>query len=1133
VWGEVVWNRSFEERLSPDDWREQNGVLVTPAKLAGESRFMIGSEAWVDYDFFAEMRKTEGSGGLLIGVRSYRGSSLTINFDGKHVQVIRAIANRQTRTTDTSTIGSADFALENGRWYRVHVRVQGPRLFAFVDDKPLLDVRVPAGTDNGQPLIGAKSASAEFRGLRAVGLDHTVFIDSVPSPARHWKAIGAGELSLDTQQPLNSHVSLKISGAGGTGIAQDHFAVRRGDVLRGSMWIRGESAGGISVRLMNDRYVLAQNSFPSPIKSWLEVPLVLNPEEESANATLEIVTRGNSTMWIDQVSLMPDSFIANGSFRPDLLKAISDLRPTVIRWPGGSFISGYRWKDTIGPQNKRTGKSVAQWDELDPLAFGIDEFMSLCRRVGAEPIVVINTGARNPASDRPQYIQDARDLVEYCNGPATTKWGKVRAANGHPDPYGVKYWELDNEIWSMKADDYIELIRQFVPAMKQMDPGIKTIACGSGGLGARWGDGDVAVIEKAADLVDYLSIHHYESADHYADGPAKAEAYFRTLGDLIAKSKNPGLKLFMSEWNAQSTDWRTGLYAGGILNAFQRSGTVTMATPALWLRHVSAPAWDNAFINFDSRTWFPAPNYVVMKLYRDHYAPQSLNVEGAGMGLSADAAKTADGKRVVVKLVNASDAARSVAVELGSFAAGTASLSIVAPDNLNARNTMEHPDMIRPVAGKVAVEGSTVRLSLPRWSVGVLEVNSGAPVNQTKASPALAQPDVLTMQNGQQVRDPQSWWKSRRPEILELLEENEYGRMPAGKAAAKVSAKFRLDMIDRRALGGKAIRKQVTISFPGVKDSPKLHLLLYVPSKLMGSVPVVLGLNFDGNQTVNADPGIDLPEVWVRDPASKSGKVKVRAEESSRGSAAAQWQVEKIIAHGYGLATMYCGDVEPDFNGGLPYGVRQMFLKSKQTGVAADEWGAIGAWAWGLSRALDYLQNDSDVNGQRVVAFGFSRLGKAAVWAGGRDQRFAMVISNESGQGGVSLLHRKAGERAEHLNNAFPHWFAPNFKKYIGREEDLPVDGHLVLSLVAPRPAYVASAELDSQSDPKGEFLSAVEASRVYRLLGKQGLGATEMPGLNQPVMGDIGYHVRSGKHDVTAYDWDRYLEFMDKHFGN
>ena len=1136
VWGEVVWNRSFEERLSTDDWRTRAGVLLSPPETARESRFPIGAETWADYDFFVDIRKTGGEA-ILAGVRASRAGGIMLSFEGNEVKLIRAVTDRQTRNTNRTTLATANLALENGRWYRIHLRAAARQVQAFVDDKPVFDVKIEAGTDNGQAFVAARSATAEFRAIRAVGLDHTLLFDSLPSPARHWKALGAGELSLDADQPLNGKLALKITGAAGTGIAQDHFVVRKGDVLRGSLWVRGESPGGVSVRLMSDRYVLAQNSFPPPVKAWNEFPLALNPEEDSTNATLEIVTRGPSTVWIDQVSLMPDSFLSNGGFRPDLLKAIGDLHPPVIRWPGGSFVGNYHWKDSIGPQSKRVGKTG--WDEHDPLSFGIDEFMDLCRRVGAEPIVVINTGPRNNPAERPQYIQDARDFVEYCNAPAASKWGKVRAANGHPDPYGVTYWEIDNEIWSMKADDYVDVLRQFVPAMKQVDPSIKTIACGSGGLGARWPEGDIAVIEKAADLVDFLSVHHYEGPDRYADGPAKADAFFSGLGERIRNSRNPDLKLFVSEWNAQSTDWRTGLYAGGILNTFERSSVVTMASPALFLRHVTAPAWDNAFINFDNRSWFPAPNYVVMKLYRDHFAPSLLKVEGNPGGLNVDATKSADGQRVVVKLVNPSDSARDVSVELAGFQAGNAALQIVAPDSLSARNTMEHPNFVHAVAGKVTRDGGVVQVSLPRWSVGVLEIASGAPVTQTKVHETIAQPDVLTLRNGRPVLDAQTWWKVRRPEILELLETQEYGRPPGGKILGRVMPRFRLDLIDRKALGGKAIRKQVTISFTGVADSPKLHLLLYVPVKSLGGAPTVLGLNFNGNQTVDADPGIELPETWVVDPAapkpSHPGEpvhhIQVRAGADTRGKAASQWQIEKILDRGYAVATIYCGDIEPDFAGGMEYGVREMFLGSQQSSVEADEWGAIGAWAWGLSRALDYLQTDSDINGQRVAVFGFSRLGKAAVWAGAQDQRFAMVISNESGQGGVGLSHRKAGERLEHLNNAFPHWFAANYRQYIGREETLPVDGHFLLSLIAPRPAYVASAELDTGSDPKGEFLSAVEASRVYRLLGKKGLESTEMPGLDQPISGDIGYHIRTGKHDVTAYDWDRYLDFMDRHF--
>ena len=267
-----------------------------------------------------------------------------------------------------------------------------------------------------------------------------------------------------------------------------------------------------------------------------------------------------------------------------------------------------------------------------------------------------------------------------------------------------------------------------------------------------------------------------------------------------------------------------------------------------------------------------------------------------------------------------------------------------------------------------------------------------------------------------------------------------------------------------------------------------------------------------------------MNDVWVTDPLDPKKRLHQQADERTRGSNATAWQVEKILARGYGLATVYYYDIEPDFVGGLAESTRMLFPEPER-------WSALGVWAWGLSRAVDYLLGDPRLDPKRIGLIGHSRLGKAALWAAAQDHRFSLVISNESGKGGASLLKRGFGETLDHLNGAFPHWFNPAYKEYTGHPEKLPIDGNELLALIAPRPLYVASAAEDLGSDPKGEFLSAVNVGRVYSLFGRKGLGVTQMPLVDQAVMHDVGYHVRSGKHDVLEFDWDQYLAFADLHW--
>ena len=388
--------------------------------------------------------------------------------------------------------------------------------------------------------------------------------------------------------------------------------------------------------------------------------------------------------------------------------------------------------------------------------------------------------------------------------------------------------------------------------------------------------------------------------------------------------------------------------------------------------------------------------------------------------------------------------------------------------------------------------------------------------------PQFELPDPLRLEDGTRVTDRETWIARRRPEILHLFESEVYGRAPDADGIRSRQFSERPD-----AIGGKALRREVTVFFSEDDAGPSMDLMIYTPGNARGPVPVFLGLNFTGNHSIDPDPSIRLSTRWMR--SGKRGSVDNRATQESRGTSAGRWAVETIIDRGYGLATIYYGDIDPDFDDGFENGVHALF-HTPDNPPGPDEWGSIAAWAWGLSRALDYFETDDRIDHDRVAVLGHSRLGKTALWAGARDERFALVISNNSGCGGAALSRRRFGETVKRINTSFPHWFCDNFNNYNSIEERLPVDQHMLISLIAPRPVYIASAEQDRWADPRGEFLSALHAVPVYRLFTDgDPFGADEQPAVNEPVGTTIGYHIRTGKHDVTDYDWQQYLDFADR----
>jgi len=397
---------------------------------------------------------------------------------------------------------------------------------------------------------------------------------------------------------------------------------------------------------------------------------------------------------------------------------------------------------------------------------------------------------------------------------------------------------------------------------------------------------------------------------------------------------------------------------------------------------------------------------------------------------------------------------------------------------------------------------------------------AGIPINYDESKvPTYSLPNPLVLQNGRPVKDAKTWYKERRKEILGLFESEQFGKSPD---RSKVTYK----VFDAGTLvfNGKAIRKQLTIYFTADTSNYKADLLMYLPAKTKTPAPLLLQIAFAPNCRAVDDPGIRQGAMW-----NKDGKRIPASEGRKFGSL----DVEKFISNGIGVATIYYGDIEPDFPQGTKYGIRGHYLKPGMTDPAPDEWGAIAAWSWGLSGVMDYLETDKQVDSKKVALFGVSRLGKTVLWAGANDERFGMVIASCSGEGGAALSRRQYGETIKHMIDPTRYFyqFCANRAKYGDDPNSCPVDAHMLVSLIAPRPLLLQTGDTDNWSDPKGEFMAAVAAGPVYKLLGKKGLETDVWPAAGKPILNDLGYFMHAGGHGAQPSDFDIFLDFMKMHF--
>jgi alpha-N-arabinofuranosidase len=619
---------------------------------------------------------------------------------------------------------------EEQKWHQLRVESRGSKATVFWDGQQVLTYDGLEQAKRNFLTFWVNYTEATYRNIRLTATDGKVLFEGtpgdvqIPAVAQQWTAFGDGKYRLVKDDAVNMRYSQEIT-AGKTeaGIFQGPQNIISGEKYIGSIYAKAASKreqarpkvkgnGELIVGLRNTKgNIVASQSLGKVSKDWKKYEFVLEPQV-SCDGDFAIMVK-NGTVQVDMATMTTQTGKNLGGFRPDILQAVKELHPTCLRWPGGGYVAQYDWKWGIGPQENRERWAHWMWMDYDQNCFGTDEFIRFCREVNSEPVIVVSVKFERPAEEYDSILQDALHWLRYCNAPATDEWGAKRAANGHPEPYNVKYWEIDNEMWEMGIDRYEKCVRDFSTAMRQIDPSIKIIACG----GFRE---DEQFIQRSGNYFDYLSLHHYEQQGGYATGPIRLGQQYDNYAKMIANGPNPNIKLFISEWNLNSIDWRTGLFAGGFLNMCEARDVVAMGAAALFIRRTDAPDWNNAFINFDYKDMFKAPNCQVTELWYDHFSKYRLAYSGDTGNLSVSTTMMENGAGVIVKVVNPTDEAATLRIQGDWKVVKDATFDYYAPGSLTVANSMENKHAVALQKATPTTDGSDVLLSVPALSAGVL-----------------------------------------------------------------------------------------------------------------------------------------------------------------------------------------------------------------------------------------------------------------------------------------------------------------------------------------------------------------------------------------------------------------------------